>query len=155
METRRSFLKKVLTGAAVIGAAKLGLDSADAGWFGGKAIDEWVGIGKLQDFPDMAKTKVETAFRKPDGKQLKGLKLIAERRGEQVFVMSTKCTHVGCEVVLQPDGSFLCPCHKALFNASGAATKGPARKPLPWYETRMEGGEVLVNMSKETTPPPV
>ncbi|OGV46376.1 MAG: hypothetical protein A2X46_10540 [Lentisphaerae bacterium GWF2_57_35] len=143
-------------GTAGVAVARVGFDSAEAGWFGfGGPRDEWLRIGKLQDFPENAKLVVHDAVRAPDGKKIKNLKLIAERRGEQVSVMSTRCTHFGCEVTQMEDGTFVCPCHDSHFDASGAVTKGPAKQPLPWHATQVTDGEVQVNLSKVLPAPQI
>jgi Rieske Fe-S protein len=151
METRREFLKTLVVGTAALAVSRWGIDSVEAGILPWTPKDEWLIIGKLQDLPDNAHTVIHEAVTAGKGKKRSGLKLIANRSGDQVFVMSTKCTHFSCEVNQQKDGSFLCPCHGAQFDASGMVTKGPAKKPLPWYEVRIENGDVMVNMTKTTS----
>ena len=53
------------------------------------------------------------------------------RRDKKVFALSSVCTHKGCKVRAQEDGSFLCRCHKSTFDADGRVTKGPATRDLP------------------------
>lgn len=61
--------------------------------------------------------------------------------GDRVFIsdsnsqtaMSLTCTHQGCTVSQQKDGTFLCPCHGALYDGQGKVLKGPAKQNLPRY----------------------
>ena len=116
--------------------------------------DSWLSLGRLSDLPDNGNHRLETATRIQDSKKIQTPKLIVFRKSDKAYVMSTKCTHRGCEVNLQQDGSYLCPCHKSRYEKSGRVTKGPAKKPLAWYEVRIaEGGEVQVNVGKTVEPP--
>lgn len=57
---------------------------------------------------------------------------------------SQRCTHLSCAVM--PDmekGELHCPCHNGCFDmASGRATAGPPRRPLPRIKLRVEGDNV-------------
>ena len=53
------------------------------------------------------------------------------RHGRELTALSAVCPHRGCKVLAQPDGTFLCPCHKSRFDAAGHVTKGPAKSDLP------------------------
>ncbi|MEL4897588.1 FAD-dependent oxidoreductase [Crocosphaera sp. Alani8] len=49
-------------------------------------------------------------------------------------VMGLSCTHQGCTVKKQEDGSFLCPCHGAVYDENGQVKNGPARQNLAQYK---------------------
>jgi Rieske Fe-S protein len=152
---RRTFLSKCAQLAAI---AATGNSLADVSMASQSSKepqkDSWLALGRLSDFPDNGNHRLETATRIRDKKKIKNPKLIVFRKGDEAFVLSTKCTHYGCEVNLQQDGSYLCPCHKSRYEKSGRVTKGPAKKPLSWYEVRIaEGGEVQVNVEKTIEPP--
>lgn len=151
--SRRSFLKSLLGAAAALWAGLLA-NRSQAGWFGIGNKVRWVSIGNLTALADGKVTPIQTATRVPDGRTVKDPKLIAERRGDKVYVMSTSCTHFGCEVAVQADGSFLCPCHGSAFDKTGAATKGPAKKSLPWHEVKLtETGEIQVDLESSINAP--
>jgi Rieske Fe-S protein len=72
-----------------------------------------------------------------------GRKLILTRTGPATVVAhSAVCTHLGCTVA--PAGTRLqCPCHGSTFNpVSGAATHGPAQRPLAAQTVVIENGQV-------------
>ncbi|NET04205.1 MAG: FAD-dependent oxidoreductase [Symploca sp. SIO2B6] len=62
--------------------------------------------------------------------------------GDRVFAVvpgtteaiSLSCTHQGCTVQQQADGKFLCPCHGAVYSASGQVISGPAQRDLPRFQ---------------------
>ena len=64
--------------------------------------------------------------------------------GDRVFYLSTNskealsltCTHQGCTVTRQTDGTFLCPCHGARYSKSGKVLQGPAKQSLARYRVR-------------------
>jgi cytochrome b6-f complex iron-sulfur subunit len=58
------------------------------------------------------------------------------------------CTHRGCTLEWKADQkAFICPCHDAKYSPDGKVLKGPAEKPLPTYEAKVEGDSVLVKAS--------
>jgi len=65
-----------------------------------------------------------------------------------VAAVNPTCPHKGCAVDWTPSQkSFVCPCHGAKFGTDGKVLKGPAKKPLPTYEAKIEGNSVLVKVS--------
>jgi Rieske Fe-S protein len=111
----------------------LGLSSARIGMAAGSG-EKWVEVGKRDDF--VAGTP----------KLIKDKKLYVLRDDSGFSALSAKCTHFGCVVDREADGTFLCPCHGSAYDAKGLVTKGPARKPLVWYQTKEEGDTVFVNL---------
>lgn len=60
-----------------------------------------------------------------------------------VAALSAVCTHKGCTVEVEPDGSGLrCPCHGSTYDLTGANTGGPAPAPLPPVAVAVTDGEV-------------
>ncbi len=77
--------------------------------------------------------------------RLEGYDVFLVRTAEGVGAISGRCTHAGCGVEPQPDGSFHCGCHGSDFAADGSVTHGPASEPLPWFAVRVEAGNVVVD----------
>jgi isorenieratene synthase len=75
-------------------------------------------------------------------------------RGDREGVLSLTCTHQGCTVGRQPDGSLLCPCHGARYDADGRIIQGPARQDLARYRiARQQGDEVELIAANPSTQP--
>lgn len=71
------------------------------------------------------------------------------RRGDEVFVLSSVCTHKGCKVRAQDDQSFLCKCHKSRFDPVGRVLNGPAVRDLPRLSVkRSDNNHILVRLPK-------
>jgi Rieske Fe-S protein len=155
LESRRGFIKKAVGMVALVCAGSALTRTTEAGWFGiGDNKEDWVSIGKLQDFVDGSSKPIPEAHRVPDGKLIKKPKLVAIRRGDTVYAMSSRCTHFYCEVAVEGDGNYLCPCHGSIFKPDGSVVKGPAKKPLPWFQTRITPqGDVQVNLGGPIPPP--
>jgi Rieske Fe-S protein len=71
--------------------------------------------------------------------------IIVTRLSETEFAaFSSKCTHMGCEVPLPVNNSIICPCHKAIFDARGKVTRGPAKKDLRPYTVALNGSILTI-----------
>ena len=69
---------------------------------------------------------------------------------EGLYAISAVCTHLGCVVSRQEEGSFFCPCHGSRFDAHGKVIKGPAPKPLVHFELIVSpDGQLVVDHDKE------
>lgn len=66
------------------------------------------------------------------------------RQGNQLFAVSSICTHRRCRLDAEPDHSFSCPCHGSTFDPGGHVTKGPAKRDLPRLETFINEKRELV-----------
>ena len=101
------------------------------------AREKWVSVGMVEDF-EVGKAIL-----------IEGEKLYIFRGEDGLRAMSAKCTHMGCIIDRVEDGTYQCPCHGAEYDDIGSVTRGPTKKDLPWYEVKIEGGEVLVNKKGE------
>ena len=77
-----------------------------------------------------------------------GQRICLIRSGGRVSAVSDTCTHQEFEMSLGdvlPDGTIQCAWHGARFDcATGEVKQGPALFPLPVFEVRVEGDDVLV-----------
>jgi 3-phenylpropionate/trans-cinnamate dioxygenase ferredoxin subunit len=77
-----------------------------------------------------------------------GQRICLIRSGGRVSAVSDTCTHQEFEMSLGdvlPDGAIQCAWHGARFDcATGEVKQGPALFPLPVFEVRIEGDDVLV-----------
>lgn len=97
-------------------------------------------IGKPDAFPSGARIAIETR------------RICVAREGNQIAVISTTCTHLGC-IVGVADTGFSCPCHGSRYDQDGNVTGGPAPKALPWYQVKLApNGELEVDTSIEIKP---
>jgi Rieske Fe-S protein len=72
------------------------------------------------------------------------------RRGDEVFALSSVCTHKGCKVRVQDDLSFLCKCHGSRFDPDGHVTMGPATRDLPRLAVALAlDDHVIVNLERK------
>jgi menaquinol-cytochrome c reductase iron-sulfur subunit len=70
------------------------------------------------------------------------------RDGDQVRALSSTCTHLGCRTSYDhASRRILCPCHGGVYDARGNVLEGPPPSPLPALATRIEDGDVFVQVS--------
>jgi Rieske Fe-S protein len=76
------------------------------------------------------------------------------RRDDQLFALSSVCTHKGCKVRVQDDLSFKCKCHGSTFDKDGHVTKGPATRDLPRLAVAEDGRRhLIVDVEQKIRPP--
>ena len=72
--------------------------------------------------------------------------LLVNLNGE-FYAIGNKCTHMGCALsngTLKGD-NVQCPCHGSTFDLkTGNVVRGPAEKPEPKYELKIEKDQVLI-----------
>jgi Rieske Fe-S protein len=140
LHSRRTVLT---TGAAVAGAAvgaaaltACGSSSSNSATGGAPApIAAGTPLVALADVP-VGEAKAAKA---PDGSDV----IVSRTSESAVAAFSAICTHQGCTVT--PKGADLvCPCHNSVFNAlTGEVKQGPANKPLPAVQVKVENGQVV------------
>ncbi|MFC4121305.1 Rieske (2Fe-2S) protein [Nonomuraea zeae] len=71
--------------------------------------------------------------------------VVTQPTSGQFKAFSAVCTHNGCTVGSVSDGVIVCPCHNSRFAiADGAVTDGPADKPLPEQQIKVEGDQITL-----------
>jgi cytochrome b6-f complex iron-sulfur subunit len=73
------------------------------------------------------------------------------REGNQIFALSTTCTHLGCTPNwLENEQKFKCPCHGSGFRKDGTNFEGPAPRPLERFRIAIaDDGQLLVDKSRK------
>jgi len=113
---RRQFLLLTTTCVATAGCQTAEIESRNSD--GGKIVN----VGPAGNY---AKDGVYARYRDA------GFFIV--RKGENLFAVSSYCTHRKCKLAAQSDRSFYCPCHGSTFDPHGHVTKGPARLDLPLF----------------------
>ena len=66
---------------------------------------------------------------------------------ESVRALQSTCTHLGCRTSYDRKSKrILCPCHGGVFDVNGDVLDGPPPTPLPTLTTRIEDGQVMVQV---------
>lgn len=60
--------------------------------------------------------------------------LIVVKNDKQTQFLSSKCTHLGCNIHAVENGELICPCHGSRFSLEGDCIKGPAKEGLQVLE---------------------
>jgi Rieske Fe-S protein len=67
--------------------------------------------------------------------------------GQTVTVFSDICPHLSCRVSFRSETlTFVCPCHDAVFSATGAVIAGPPPRPLDQFVSRIEDGQIQIQL---------
>jgi cytochrome b6-f complex iron-sulfur subunit len=79
-----------------------------------------------------------------------GKAVIVVRKRDGFEAYSAECTHLGCLVTWSaPENQFVCPCHAAVFDASGNVVSGPPPAPLPPYRVQEVDGKVYISAMQQ------
>ncbi len=115
-------------------AMRLGAGSSHAEPVGHLAAIGWQDLCPLAELP----------HGRPARRQLGYLSLLAVRAGEDVYVLSDQCSHLGGPlhqgrlVIDRDDPCVVCPWHGSTFRLSdGSVRRGPATATQPAFETRV------------------
>ncbi len=152
-ESRRSFLQiaTACIGGLVSLAAGIPLIGFAISPAWKKGESQWVDIGTVDRLKNSRFKKVNYTFTAKDGwvKATKKRSVYVTDVGNGEWsVFSRTCSHLGCLVRWdESKESFLCPCHGAIFDKTGAVVAGPPPEPLQKLEVKVENGLLYV---KET-----
>lgn len=120
--------------------------------------NEWVEVGDVSRLAPA--TPVAMVFRRNrvDGWKInseKGTAWVVKQPGGGITAFGPQCTHLGCAYHWdERKTEFLCPCHNSLFAIDGSVVSGPAPRPLDRYETRINGGKLLVGRLRRVSGEP-
>ena len=151
---RRSFLKWLVSGLAVINSLILGIPfvgtllSSTA--TRGKAA--WSRVGVVDKLPVGAPVEVrfqssgtEAYYHRSD---LNSVWVIMRGPGD-VTVFSPICTHLGCHFTWnRQHGRFECPCHASVFALDGTVLYGPAPRRLDTLPAKIENNVLYVEYKR-------
>ena len=115
---------------------------------GSKATNWWP-AATMSDLTDGEPTPVTIRRAQTDGyRQTVNREVVfLIKTNDQVTALSSTCTHLGCRVAWDAEAAVLkCPCHGGRFDKNGAVTAGPPPGPLAKFATRIENGQVMVEL---------
>ena len=149
---RRRFFGRVIQ--IVNGAIGATLAFISAGAIAAPAFarrqDNWLSAGALDNLTDDEPMPVVIRVSREDGyvQVVDRQVVFLVKTGENaVTALSSTCTHLGCRVSWVAETQQLkCPCHGGVYDKTGAVVSGPPPAPLPRLSTRIEGGQVLVQV---------
>ena len=117
-----------------------------------KRAETWVKLGSIEQFRSVVPQKAIFKYTSEADYTL------AEKNGfvwvvadeaeqERVSVLSAVCTHTGCNVSWQSgEEKFVCPCHEGRYDLTGKVLSGPPPRPLTKLETRLQNGELFIQL---------
>lgn len=74
---------------------------------------------------------------------------VIKHSSSEVIVFSPICPHLGCHYNWYPETKeFACPCHGSIFSITGGVIGGPAPRSLDTLPTKLEKGELLVELER-------
>jgi 3-phenylpropionate/trans-cinnamate dioxygenase ferredoxin subunit len=105
-----------------------------------------VRVGRLDELPDGESTRLDV-----DGRTLAVVRL-----GEQVYVIGDRCSHADVSLsegeVDAAACTIECPKHGSEFDLrTGEPLSLPAVRPVPSYQVAVVDGDVLVELTEEST----
>ena len=110
----------------------------------------WLHAADLESLPENQPIPVTLRITRPDGysQVVDRTVVYLVRTGEHdVRAMQSTCTHLGCRTSYDRRSKrILCPCHGGVFDTQGNVVDGPPPAPLPTLTTKVDNGQVLVQV---------
>lgn len=149
---RRRFLSGIITAIQSIIGGTVGVVLGGAVLSPGLArrSESWLTAAPLGDLPRDQPVPVTLRVARQDGYTQvvdRRIVFLVRTGDQQVTALDSTCTHLGCRVSWNADSQELrCPCHGGVYDRTGAVKAGPPPAPLANFETRIEAGQVLVQI---------
>jgi Rieske Fe-S protein len=156
--TRRTFLMNV--GIALNAIVALAIATPIVAYVLGPVLRrkdylQWITIGETSDFPQ-GETRLAT-FKDPfadpwDGDTGKIPAYVRCSATGEYTVFAINCAHLGCPVRWFAESQlFMCPCHGGVYYADGSRASGPPERGLFTYESKVQGGKIMINAGQMPT----
>ena len=149
---RRRFLAGIITTIHAAIATSLGivLGGTVLSPLFGKQEENWLPAGTLSNLPEHDPLPVTLRVAREDGynQVISRKNIFLVRTGESgVVAIDSTCTHLGCGVRWDADEQLIkCPCHGGIYDRLGTVKSGPPPAPLARLTTKVEGGQILVQV---------
>lgn len=112
--------------------------------------ETWLRAADLDALPDNQPVPVTLRVTRQDGysQVVDRTVVYLVRTGEHdVRALQSTCTHLGCRTSYDRRArQIVCPCHGGVFDVQGNVIAGPPPAPLPTLGTRIEDGQVMVQV---------
>jgi menaquinol-cytochrome c reductase iron-sulfur subunit len=112
--------------------------------------DAWIDLGALDDYPLGIPKLFQFTRTKVNGWERTGMSygvFVVRQDETDVRVFSNICTHLGCHVNWHPDVQhYISPCHDGHFDILGNNVSGPPPRPLDEFVTKIEEGNLFVQL---------
>ena len=66
--------------------------------------------------------------------------IIIVKEKSEIRFLTSKCTHLGCQINSIENNELICPCHGSSFSLNGKNIKGPADKALVVLDFTVDEG---------------
>ena len=113
-----------------------------------KKKEEWVEVTDVVKLPEGRPEEIVFRRNRKDGWKILSEKTsawVSKTADGHVIAFAPSCTHLGCAFHYdEKTRNYLCPCHTSTFDLEGKPLDGPAPRPLDRYQTRVEGGKLLL-----------
>ena len=152
--SRRDFIKGTTAVVGGLIGALIGIPSAafllSPAMKSGAEPDALIALGQIGNYPIGIPTRFDFTQTKVNGWERTatnyGLYVVRKNESE-VRVFSDICTHLGCRVTWHADQEhYISPCHDGHFDILGNVISGPPPRPLDEFVTKIEGGELFVQL---------
>ncbi len=115
-----------------------------------RRTESWLRAAELDSLPENQPVPVTLRITRTDGyaQVIDRTVVYLVRTGERdVRALQSTCTHLGCRTSYdRKTKRILCPCHGGVFDVQGNVLAGPPPAPLPSLTTRVENGNVMVQV---------
>jgi len=149
--SRRGFLVRIIQATyAVIGATlAFVVGGAVVAPSFGRRETMWLHAGDVTALEEGLPLPFTLRVARPDGpSEVVDRKVIyLVKNGNEVRALDSTCTHLGCRTRFNPETKLIeCPCHGGVYDVNGNVVSGPPPAPLRPLGTRVENGQVMVQV---------